>query len=95
MFKIKKIPFRVDNLLIEMQMFFNDYQWLHLKSILLGLLVTPYKATLGGIVKVISFGGHISKQNEFLKVNEPVEIELFCNIRRSIKISGNVNIEFA
>jgi len=57
-----------------MQMFFNDYQWLHFKSILLELIVTPYKATLRGIVKVLSFGGHLSKQNEFLKFIESIEI---------------------
>jgi hypothetical protein len=74
MFKIKKLPLRIEDLLIEMQMFFNDYQWLHFKSILLELIVTPYKATLRGIVKVLSFGGHLSKQNEFLQFIESIEI---------------------
>ena len=66
MFKLQRVPLQVEILLFELQMFFNDYQWLHFKSILLALLVTPYKATLTGIVKVLSFGSHISKHNEFL-----------------------------
>ena len=66
MFKLQRVPYQVERLLIELQIFFNDYQWLHFKSILLALLVTPYKATLSGIVKVLSFGGHLSKHNEFL-----------------------------
>jgi SRSO17 transposase len=66
MFKFQRIPLQVDILLIEFQQFFNDYQWLHFKSILLSLLVTPYKATLSGMVKILSFGSHRSKHNEFL-----------------------------
>jgi len=66
MFRLQRISLQFEFLLIEFQLFFNDYQWLHFKSILLGLLVTPYKATLSGIVKVLSFGSHRSKHNEFL-----------------------------
>lgn len=66
MFKLQRIPLQVEFSLIELQQFFNDYQWLHFQSILLALLVTPYKATLSGMVKVLSFGSHRSKHNEFL-----------------------------
>lgn len=66
MFKLQRVPLQVEFLLIELQQFFNDYQWLHFKSILLALLVTPYKATLNGMVKVLSFGSHRSKHNKFL-----------------------------
>lgn len=66
MFKLQRIPLQVDLLLLELQQFFNDYQWLHFKSIILALLITPYKATLSGIVRVLSFGSHRSKHNEFL-----------------------------
>ena len=66
MFKLQRVPLQVEFLLIEFQQFFNDYQWLHFKSILLSLLVTPYKATLSGMVKILSFGSHRSKHNEFL-----------------------------
>src|SRR4030042_5697387 len=66
MFKLQRIPLQIEVLLNELQQFFNDYQWLHFKSILLALLVTPYKATLNGMVKVLSFGSHRSKHNEFL-----------------------------
>lgn len=66
MFKLQRIPLKIELLLNELEQFFNDYQWLHFKSILLALLVTPYKATLNGIVKALSFGSHRSKHNEFL-----------------------------
>jgi SRSO17 transposase len=66
MFRLQRVPLQVELLLIELQQFFNDYQWLHFRSILLALLVTPYKATLNGMVKVLSFGSHRSKHNEFL-----------------------------
>ena len=66
MFKLQRIPLQVDILLVELQQFFNDYQWLHFRSILLALMVTPYKATLNGMVKILSFGSHRSKHNEFL-----------------------------
>ena len=66
MFKLQRVPLQVEFLLIELQQFFNDYQWLHFKSILLALLATPYKATLNGMIKVLSFGSHRSKHNEFL-----------------------------
>jgi len=66
MFKLQRVPLQVELSLIELQQFFNDHQWLHFQSILLALLVTPYKATLSGMVKVLSFGSHRSKHNEFL-----------------------------
>jgi ribosomal protein S17 len=66
MFKLQRVPLQVEFLLLELQQFFNDYQWLHFTSVLLGLLVTPYKATLNGMIKVLSFGSHRSKHNEFL-----------------------------
>jgi len=67
MFKIQRVPIQIELLLIVLQQFFNDYQWLHFKSILLALLVTPYRATLNGMVKILSFGSHRSKHNEFLQ----------------------------
>ena len=66
MFKLQRVPLQVELLLIEFQQFFNDRQWLHFKSILLSLLVTPYKATLSGMVKILCFGSHRTKHNEFL-----------------------------
>lgn len=66
MFKLQRVPLQVELLLIELQQFFNDYQWLHFQSILSALLATPYKATLNGMIKVLSFGSHRSKHNEFL-----------------------------
>jgi len=66
MFKLQRVPAQIELLLVVFQQFFNDYQWLHFKSILLALLVTPYRATLNGMVKILSFGSHRSKHNEFL-----------------------------
>lgn len=66
MFKLQRVPLQIELLLIEFQTFFNDYQWLHFKSLLLSLLITPYKSTLNGMVRVLSFGSHRSKHNEFL-----------------------------
>ncbi len=66
MFKLQRVPLQIDLLLIELEQFFNDYQWLHFRSIVLALLITPYKATLTGMVRVLNFGSHRSKHNEFL-----------------------------
>lgn len=66
MFRLQRIPLQIELLLNELQQFYNDYQWIHFKSILLALLITPYKSTLNGMVKVLSFGSHRSKHNEFL-----------------------------
>lgn len=66
MFKLQRIPLQIELLLSELQSFFNDYQWLHFRSLLLSILITPYKATLNGMVRVLSFGSHRSKHNEFL-----------------------------
>ncbi|MHB8906945.1 MAG: transposase [Melioribacteraceae bacterium] len=65
MFRLQRMPLHIELLLTGLQQFFNDYQWMHFKSILLALLITPYKATLNGMVKVLSFGSHRSKHNEF------------------------------
>ena len=66
MFNILGIPSQIDSLLIDFQQFFNDYQWLHFRSLLLSLIITPYRQTLSGMSKVLSFGAHRSKHNEFL-----------------------------
>jgi SRSO17 transposase len=66
MFTILRIPSQIESLLIELQQFFNDYQWLHFKSLLLALIITPYRQTTNGICKILSFGAHRSKHNEFL-----------------------------
>lgn len=74
MFKLQRIPLQIEILLSELEEFFNDHQWLHFKSILLSLLLTPYKATVSGMFKILSFGTHRSKHNEFLiKSNELID----------------------
>ena len=65
MFKLQRIPFQIELLLSELQIFFNDHQWLHFRSLLISLLITPYKATILGMDKILAFGSHRSKHNEF------------------------------
>jgi SRSO17 transposase len=67
MFRLKRMPLQIELLLNELQYFFNDHQWLHFQSLLLSMLLTPYKKTLNGMVRILLFGGHRTKQNEFLK----------------------------
>jgi hypothetical protein len=66
MFKIKRLPEKLTSLLIELQIYFNDLQWMHFQSLLISLLITPYKSTISGMVKVLGFGTHRSKHNAFL-----------------------------
>jgi len=65
MFKLQRIPLQIELLLSELQILFNDHQWLHFQSLLLSLMLTPYKATIMGMDKIIDFGSHRSKHNEF------------------------------
>ena len=66
MFRLQRIPLKIEMILTDLQIFFSDHQWLHFQSILLSLLITPYKATVTGMFKILSFGTHRSKHNEFL-----------------------------
>ena len=66
MFKIKRLPEKFTSLLIELQIYFDDLQWIHFQSLLISLLITPYKSTISGMVKVLGFGTHRSKHNAFL-----------------------------
>lgn len=66
MFKLQRIPLRIRILLKDLQMIFNDHQWLHFQIILLSIILTPYKATVMGMIKILAFGTHRSKHNEFL-----------------------------
>ncbi len=66
MFRLQRIPVKIEIILADLQIFFSDHQWLHFQSILLSLLLTPYKATVTGMIKILSFGTHRSKHNEFI-----------------------------
>ncbi len=66
MFKLQRIPPKLDLLLQEFQFFFTDSQWMHFRCLILSLLLTPHKATVNGMVKILSFGSHRSKHNKFL-----------------------------
>lgn len=66
MFELQRITIKIEMILTDLQIFFSDCQWLHFQSILLPLLLTPYKATVTGMLKILSFGTYRSKYNEFL-----------------------------
>ncbi len=70
MFKIKRLPPTIVILLVELEHIFNDVQWMHFQSLLISLLITPYKSTISGMVKVLGFGTHRSKHNAFM-INFP------------------------
>lgn len=75
MFKIRRLPKKIMSLIIELQIFFDDYQWLHFYSLLISLILTPYKSTVNGMVKVLGFGTHRSKHNAFLLNSSEVLIK--------------------
>lgn len=75
MFKIRRLPKHLISLLIELQIFFDDNQWLHFNSLLISLILTPYKSTINGMVKVLGFGTHRSKHNAFLLNSSEVLIK--------------------
>jgi hypothetical protein len=66
MFKIKRLPKKITFLILELQQLFDDCQWMHFQSLLVSLLITPFKPTLCGMVKVLGFGTHRSKHNAFI-----------------------------
>ncbi|MBI1805939.1 MAG: transposase [Ignavibacteria bacterium] len=67
MFKLLRIPRQISDLLAELEMFFTLHQWIHFQTMLLSLLITPYKATVRGRSRVLAFGTHRTKHNEFLQ----------------------------
>lgn len=75
MFKLRRLPKHITSLIIELQIFFDDNQWLHFNSLLISLILTPYKSTINGMVKVLGFGTHRSKHNAFLLNSSEVIIK--------------------
>ena len=73
MFKIKRLPKKITLLILDLQLIFDDYQWMHFQSLLVSLLLTPFKPTLCGMAKVLGFGTHRSKHNAFI-INSSVII---------------------
>lgn len=70
MFKLLRIPRQVGDLIAELEMFFTLHQWVHFQTMLLSLLITPYKATVRGRSRVLAFGTHRTKHNEFLQQSD-------------------------
>lgn len=66
MFRLQRIPLQIELILNELAIFFSDHQWLHFQALLLSIILTPYKATVTGMFKILNFGSHRSKHNEFL-----------------------------
>jgi len=66
MFKIRRFPKHIHLLIIELQIFFDMNQWIHFESLLISLILTPYKSTVNGMVKVLGYGTHRSRHNAFL-----------------------------
>ena len=75
MFKIKRLPKSLIFLIIDLQMFFEQNQWIHFQSLLISLILTPYKSTINGMVKVLGFGTHRSRHNAFLLNSSEVLIK--------------------
>ncbi|GEM_PF-3946554 len=48
-------------------MFFTLHQWVHFQTMLVSLLITPFKATVSGRPHVLAFGTHRTKHNVFLQ----------------------------
>lgn len=67
MFKLLRIPSQIHTLIAELEMFFSLHQWVHFQTMLLSLLVTPFRATVSGRVRVLATGTHRTKHNEFLQ----------------------------
>jgi len=70
MFKFKRLSANFLTLLSELEHLFNDIQWIHFQSLLISLLITPYKATICGMSKVLGLGTHRSRHSAFL-INFP------------------------
>lgn len=70
MFKLLRIPHRISNLIGELEMFFTLHQWVHFQTMLVSLLITPFKATVAGRTRVLAFGTHRTKHNAFLQSSD-------------------------
>src|SRR5205809_4355433 len=67
MFKLLRIPERISELSADLEVFFTLPQWVHFQTMLVSLLITPFKATVSGRARVVAFGTHRTKHNEFLQ----------------------------
>lgn len=72
MFKLLRIPEQLSLLLAELEMFFTLPQWVHFQTLLLSLLITPYKTTVAGRTRILAFGTHRTKHNEFLHLYDAI-----------------------
>ena len=78
MFKLKRLSKEIIIYVECLQIFFNDTQWLHFKSLLISLLLTPHKKTISGMSRILDFGAHRSNRNAFV-INHSVKIHKALN----------------
>lgn len=67
MFKLLRIPKKINLLVAELEMFFTLSRWVHFQTMLVSLLATPFRATVSGRVRILATGTHRTKHNEFLQ----------------------------
>src|SRR2546430_4333692 len=67
MFKLLRIPEQIGELVADLEVFFTLPEWVHFQTMLVSLLITPFKATVTGRARVVAFGTHRTKHNKFLQ----------------------------
>lgn len=76
MLPLYRIPKKISQLLAELEMFFTIPQWTHVQTLLLSLLITPFKPTIVGQSRVIAHGVHRTKRNEFCQKHDDILVKV-------------------
>lgn len=75
MLPLYRIPKKISQLLQELEMFFTVPQWTHVQTLLLSLLITPFKPTIVGQSRAIAGGVHRTKRNEFCQNHDAILVK--------------------
>lgn len=75
MLPLYRIPKKISQLLEELEIFFTLPQWTHVQTLLLSLLITPFKPTIVGQSRVIASGVHRTKHNEFCQKHDTLLVK--------------------
>ena len=75
MLPIYRIPKKISELVQDLEMFFTVPQWTHVQTLLLSLLITPFKPTIVGQSRVIGAGVHRTKRNEFCQNHDAILVK--------------------
>lgn len=78
MFTLLRIPQQIHVLLIELQTLFSVPQWTHVQTMILSLLITPFKPTVAGRTRALHMGSHRTKHNEFLQKYHSLLCRALC-----------------